>query len=268
MYLTRRIKFIFLIICLFQSANSFARKEQRTIGKILQSKGKVFKALERKKILKPGDILLRSDIIMTGKASFTKFQMIDDTTITLGPESSLMLQRFTFKNKNKRKAIFKILTGKIRAKIVNRAPNDALKFETKTISLGVRGTEFLINNTKNKNGGTITKVAVIKGKVALFDKLNDSVKEMVAGAQFISIIDSGNKKFNSKFIGLPGQQLKQFVAQTMTATSDDGIVVGSGPDGMAPETAMTEDLFLDDSMQLAPNQELTKDKQKYLNSGK
>ena len=228
------------------------------IATVLKRKGVVYKAFSDKKILKKGHHLKRKDVIITEKASFIRIKMLDDTIITLGPNSSLMLQRFRFTSKEKRAFSIKLLRGKLRANIVNKAKKDSLKFETDSISLGVRGTELLMN------AGDVTKVAVISGKVAVFNKLDDSVKELVAGAQFISIISTDKSKFDSKVIRLEDKNYKALAASSLKLTPTSGGLMLGGSKDPKPviEPLLDESLFLDDSTDLAPTRELDERKKR------
>jgi len=233
------------------------------IGLVLKAKGKVFKAFNKDKRVVDGDVLKRKDVIITEKASFVRMKMLDDTVITLGPNSSLLLQRFQFTNKQKRKFSIKLLRGKLRGSVANKAKKGDLKFETDSVSLGIRGTEFLIN------AGDVTKVAVLSGKVTLYNKLDDTVSEMVAGAQFISIINKDKSKFNSKLVNLGEGKIKLLAAKSIKLRPDTGeVALSSSADGeeskKLKEVPLEEDLFLGDMTDLSPSKELSSDKRDYL----
>lgn len=238
------------VLLIFLYSISFVNASE--IGTVLKRKGMVYKAFSDKKVLERGQHVKRKDVIITEKASFVRIKMLDDTIITLGPNSSLLLQRFRFTTKEKRAFSIKLLRGKLRANIVNKSKKDSLKFETDSVSLGVRGTELLMN------AGEVTKVAVISGKVALFNKLDDTVKELVAGAQFISIINSDKSRFDSKVLRLEDKSFKALAATSLKLSSSGGGLMLGGSKDPAPvvDSVLEESLFLDDSTDLAPTIEL------------
>ncbi|MFT6070789.1 MAG: hypothetical protein ACJAT2_000650 [Bacteriovoracaceae bacterium] len=245
------------ILIIFFLCTSYVKASE--IATVVKAKGIVYKAFSNKKPLKKGSLLKRKDVLITEKSSFVRIKMLDDTVITLGSNSSLMLQRFRFTNKEKRAFSIKLMRGKLRANIVNKSKSDSLKFETDSVSLGVRGTELLMN------AGEVTKVAVISGRVAVFNKLDDTVKELVAGAQFISIINKDKSMFDSKFLKLKDEKFQALAASTnKTFKSGEEVVVGSSmrPSKDSSEDPLNESLFLDDSTELLPVKELEEGKKR------
>lgn len=153
-------------ILLLLSLNAFASNPVGTVGKL---RGKVFKVqqdAQQRENLKVGDSLFEGDHINTLDASFTKLNLIDGTTISVGPNSHFQIKELNLGD-DSRHSNFNILKGRIRA-LIKKIPNnkeDQVHFNSKVVSIGVRGTEILMNNYLVK-GAPVDDVALLEGKVS------------------------------------------------------------------------------------------------------
>lgn len=97
---------------------------------------------------KPGMAVMAADQVMTGEKSTVGITLRDNTMLSAGPKSNLALDRFSFdpqSQKGELKASIKRGTlGVISGKLAKSSP-DAVAFKTPTVTLGVRGTEFIID---------------------------------------------------------------------------------------------------------------------------
>ncbi|MFC3533004.1 FecR domain-containing protein [Vogesella facilis] len=95
----------------------------------------------------PGFELLEADVVQTGAASAVGIVMRDQTILSAGAASVLRLDKFSFDNKTQTGAMQTTLKkGRLSAisgAIVKHSP-EAVQFKTSTMTLGVRGTEFII----------------------------------------------------------------------------------------------------------------------------
>lgn len=91
--------------------------------------------------------IMEGDTIKTGRTGSVGLVFEDDTVLSLGPESEIIIERFLFSPKDKKlsfvanmiKGTFSFITGQI-AKL---APKK-VKLTTPEATLGVRGTKFLV----------------------------------------------------------------------------------------------------------------------------
>lgn len=90
-----------------------------------------------------GAPIYEGDEIRTEKSSYVQVKMVDDTKISLTPQSVLVFSHYQKVNNQKRKAVFHHIWGQVRAKIVKKADEGDLKFKTPQASFGIRGTEFI-----------------------------------------------------------------------------------------------------------------------------
>ncbi len=124
--------------------------------------------------LKLKDMILTDGSVVTGKKSILKIKLEDESVLSLGPSSKMSLaQKLDSSPK-----IIELLQGKLRAIINEKTPvpkeGHKIYIKTRTASMGVRGTDFLIvHNPDNHVTSTIT----FKGEVNLFKKHDQQIHE-------------------------------------------------------------------------------------------
>src|SRR6266851_2623823 len=96
---------------------------------------------------KAGDLLEKADTLMTGADGRVGLTFIDNSRFSLGPNSQIALEKFTFNPTTQDgEFVTKVDRGTlavISGHIAHNAP-DAMKVKTRTTILGVRGTHFLV----------------------------------------------------------------------------------------------------------------------------
>ena len=118
------------------------------IGQIKTLSGDVFIVRENvKSPAKAGDLLEKADTLMTGADGRVGLTFIDNSRFSLGPNSQIALEKFTFNPTTQDgEFVTKVDRGTlavISGHIAHNAP-DAMKVKTRTTILGVRGTHFLV----------------------------------------------------------------------------------------------------------------------------
>lgn len=97
--------------------------------------------------LKIGDLIYQKDVIETGKDSSVGVTFVDNSVISAGPDSRLVLEQFHFDSNNFRgDMLAKLQKGTLTAvsgDIARSSPGN-MKIETPTAILGVRGTTFAV----------------------------------------------------------------------------------------------------------------------------
>jgi len=95
--------------------------------------------------LKPGDRVFEKDVLTTGKASSMGLIMRDNSTLSLGPSSRLVVERFLFApEKDALAQALRLSRGSMAAvsgEIVKLNP-DVAKVDTPLYTIGIRGTHF------------------------------------------------------------------------------------------------------------------------------
>ncbi len=150
---------LFFILCF----NLFA---QTPIGKITKLNGKVYRVAdgeENRIALQIGSDVFEGDHVNTLERSFAKLEMVDGSKILVGPSSHFHLKEADYSG-DRRQNSFDLLKGKIRANISKAQSDEEIQFNSRVVSIGVRGTEFLINSY-DVIGKASEDIALLEGKV-------------------------------------------------------------------------------------------------------
>lgn len=95
----------------------------------------------------PGDALGAVDRIVTGPDSSASVVLRDDTTLVVGPSSRLDLKEFHFDGTTRDGGILlSLLRGSMRmiTGLIGKTNPDAVRIETQTATIGIRGTDFIV----------------------------------------------------------------------------------------------------------------------------
>lgn len=148
---------------------------QEDVGIVVALKGRAEIERENRKIeaaLK-GSILLK-DTVQTKAASRAKMLFRDDSILTLGENSSVVIKDYLYaEGRNKGKTIFNLMDGKLRSLV----GNNEFEVHTPTVVVAARGTYF-ITWTEVEDGVPVSGVAVIEGVVEMWS-MNPAIKGVV-----------------------------------------------------------------------------------------
>jgi hypothetical protein len=149
-----------ILVIFFLSITSFSNPNE--IGKVLKMKGLVIAKRENLQVeLKVNSKIILNDTITTKKSSFLKVEFSDKTTITIGPNSEMNIEKFTLD----KGSIFKLVKGQFRTKVDKKiTKEDKVLINTNLASLAIRGTEFL-TNSYIVQGKSVTDTALLKGSI-------------------------------------------------------------------------------------------------------
>ncbi|MEP5566700.1 MAG: FecR domain-containing protein [Halioglobus sp.] len=134
------------LLALLLLAPSLAAAEQA--GTIKTSQGAAYILRTGLKLpANPGERVNVSDSIVTGSDGTVGITLLDDTRLTAGPDSNMELRRFVFDSTTHAGGLdAKVKRGSlavISGKIAKTNPEN-VSFSTSTVTLGVRGTRFII----------------------------------------------------------------------------------------------------------------------------
>lgn len=157
-------------------AAPFASAAADKAGDIVSLRGTGVIERQTKKIsAAPKTSLLESDQVMTLKKSRMKMLFRDDSVLTLGANSRLIIRKYLHGPGNKREeSIYELADGKLRAVV----SSEGFKVMTPTAFAAARGTVFITwyDNVKDRTG-----VAVIEGSV-----LVQSSDETIKGSRTVT----------------------------------------------------------------------------------
>ena len=115
------------------------------------------------------DDVYHNELIETEEESATKLIFLDDTTLTLGPDSSVVLDSFVYDPDPTKaslvmtatKGIFRFASGKL--------PKNAYRLHTPAATIGIRGTvlDFAIAPAERAGGQAVVTIALREGEATL-----------------------------------------------------------------------------------------------------
>ena len=137
--------FLVTMPVLFTSLSAAA---QETIGIVRTSEGKATVTRGGKVIpAEEGTKLLVGDTLGTGSDGSLGVILRDNSTLSLGPESSFVIQKFLFSPAEGKLGLMARLTKGTMAYLsglIGKLAPESVRFETPTASIGVRGTHFAV----------------------------------------------------------------------------------------------------------------------------
>jgi hypothetical protein len=123
------------------------------------------------RVLALEDDVYHNELIETEQESATKLIFLDETTLTLGPESSVVLDRFVFDPDPSKaslvmtatKGIFRFASGKL--------PKNAYRLHTPAATIGIRGTvlELAIEPAARPGAQASVRIALDEGEATIDD---------------------------------------------------------------------------------------------------
>jgi len=138
---------IVLVVCaaLAVSAAPLAAAE---IGQIKNTAGQVFLLRNNnQQPAKPGDLIEQTDVIVTGSNGSVGVTLIDNSRLSAGPNTRVEFKQFRFNPTTQEgESLTQLHRGTlaiVSGQIAKRSP-DAMKVQTPTTILGVRGTKFAV----------------------------------------------------------------------------------------------------------------------------
>jgi hypothetical protein len=117
-------------------------------GRIKVSKGEVQIERDGKRLPAPvGAVILARDTVKTGPDGSVGITFQDNSLLSAGPNSELVIERFVFDSTTHKgefdTALKKGTLAVVSGKIVKQSP-DAMRVKTPAAIMGVRGTEFVV----------------------------------------------------------------------------------------------------------------------------
>jgi len=138
------------VICLMMTflLPSIVMGEDASIGKIKISKGEVVVTRSGKEMpVRIDDLLYQNDTIRTGADGAVGIIFEDNTVLSLGPQSELVINEYVFAPE---KGALSMMTSMLRGTatylsgIIGRQSPESVKFQTPDATIGIRGTQFLV----------------------------------------------------------------------------------------------------------------------------
>lgn len=187
-----RIK-ILIYFVLF-SANSLHAKEFGIISKVIGSVFKIpFGQVTEVKI-SYGDNISSKDTLITKDKSIVVVKLIDGSIFSFAPNTKFTFNEMEFTEKKKRSIDFDLVYGKIRG-IVAKAPEgeNKVNINTHSVSMGIRGTEILLNHKLENGKKEYSEAALMSGVAEIRYKNSGKIYRLKPGDYLVATLDWGKQ---------------------------------------------------------------------------
>ena len=137
------------------------------------------------------DRVFHNDFVRTADKSLIKLRQIDGTILTLGPKSNATIDKATLWDNGFLESSYGLIMGSIRSKVQKQnkeGTEPSLKIITKTVSMGVRGTEFEAEYEELDGVGT-SRCTVFEGIVDVTDDATGRTSAVAAGETLQTLTD-------------------------------------------------------------------------------
>lgn len=172
---------------LFLFAMLFSLSSWANIGSLLLVTGEVNIVRADQTIpAQNGAELFEKDKVMTQAGARAQLRFSDDTVITLGANTEFGIEAFLNEGASRSKAEFSVAKGTFKAITgrVGKVAPDNFKLQTKTATIGIRGTIFSGNIQPDRE-----LIATLRGRIRVTDNLSGFSVDVPAG--FMTQINPG-----------------------------------------------------------------------------
>lgn len=182
----------FIVLSLAISLVLSSAYAKTSVGFILASKGEVY--LYHKDELVGVDVVVQEpvypgDLIVTTERSGSKIRLKDESVLNIGENSRLKIKEYLlFEEEQRRVALFKLFSGKLRARLSEGygAEGSSFKIETPLAIAEAREADFIISMTEKG-----TEIAAISGVVHVRSTSPSIPGEVVLNAGFGITVKQG-----------------------------------------------------------------------------
>jgi hypothetical protein len=129
------------------------------------------------------DDIYHNEVIETGDESATEFVFLDETKLALGPNSSLVLDRFVYDPDSDTGSFVLTATAGVFRFVSGKLPKNAYEIHTPTATIGIRGTVFsFVVIAGGPQGAAKVVVTVEEGVAEITSCLGETVSLARPGA--------------------------------------------------------------------------------------
>jgi hypothetical protein len=128
------------------------------------------------------DDVYHNELITTEKDSATKLTFLDETSLTLGPDSSVVLDRFVYDPDPSKASFVMTATQGIFRFASGKLPKNAYRLHTPAATIGIRGTvlDLAIERADRPGADSVVRIALQEGEATIGD-CRGEVQSLAAG---------------------------------------------------------------------------------------
>ena len=157
-YIWRALGFVCVLGIMLCAGTAMAKDD---VGAVVAVRGKT--VIDRNKLVleaKVKDTVLLIDTVSTGDASRAKLLFVDDSVLTMGERSKVVIKEFVYSKEKGGKSIFNLIDGKMKS-VVGKAGFEVL---TPTAVAAARGTVIFFE-VGSRDGKLCTTILCTEGEV-------------------------------------------------------------------------------------------------------
>jgi hypothetical protein len=121
------------------------------------------------RILQLQDDVYHNELIETEAESATQLVFLDETTLTVGPDSTVVLDSFIFDPDPSKAAFVMTATKGIFRFASGKLPKNAYRLHTPAATIGIRGTVLTFSVDPTESGETVVRIAMQEGEATIED---------------------------------------------------------------------------------------------------
>lgn len=173
---------------------------------------------QSERAISPGESVFRNETIATAVASSARLTFLDQTNLSMGPSSRVVLNRFVYSGDTSAQALSVNLARGAFRFTSGAFDKRAYRIETPVATIGVRGTVLDINSTQGR-----TVVTLVNGQAQACTRSGRQCAQLLNPGDSVVIDSAGARRTNAGFsfaqfcganpslCGSGGTQLAQFV---------------------------------------------------------
>jgi hypothetical protein len=131
-----------------QTAREAAEKQPAGTLKVVTGDVRIMGSDYEERRVQPGDRIAASERLLTGQDSAASVVLRDGTVMALGPRTNVDLSRFAYNTTTQEGNLaVRIARGSLRmiTGLMGRGNPDSIQVSTSTATIGIRGTDFIVN---------------------------------------------------------------------------------------------------------------------------
>jgi hypothetical protein len=218
-------------VCIGLTGTALAENE---VGSIVAKRGKAIIERDNKSFeAEVQDNLFMNDTVSTKDASRVKMLFIDDSVLTLGENSQVVIKEVIYSKHKMGRSVFSLVEGKMRS-VVGKTQ---FEVHTPTAVAAARGTVILTETGVLDDGRTFTVIICVEGET-LVRPLDPRMGESVTLTAGMMLVYIEGEHFPSELLTEPTQEIQRL--QNSTESDREISIPGPAEIYVGPEGAVIE----------------------------
>jgi len=176
-----------MVLAAFVAGDASAQNAQK-IGVASAVKNRV-EGSSGNRVLATGNSVFAREVVRTAADSMAQLLFLDETSLSIGPQSEVTLDRFVFDpTRGAGNVVISTTRGALRF-VSGSQKSSSYQIKTPVATIGVRGTIFDLYTTRNRLGQTVVVVILVEGATSI--TLGGKVYDLTKPGQAIVLTQGG-----------------------------------------------------------------------------